>query len=301
MEIGFIGLGNIGLPMARRLVDAGHRVIAFDLDDARVAQLVDAGAVAGGSPADVGARVDTVLTSLPSPAALDVVALGPDGVAAGGRARLLVDLSTVGPATSERVGAALAERGVALVDAPVSGGVSGAAAGRLAVMVAGAPADRAVAEPLLAHLGRVFAVGDRPGMGQVMKLANNYLSATALAATSEAMVYGVKAGLDPAVMVEVVNAGSGRNSATEDKFPRSVLTGRFDFGFATGLMCKDLNLFAQDAERLEVPLWIGGAVRQLWQLTGAGPGADEDFTTVVRTIEDWAGVEVRAAASAERA
>lgn len=294
MEIGFVGLGNIGTPMARRLLDAGHRLLVCDLEEARLRPFLDAGAEAVATPAEIAARVETAFASLPTPAALEAVALGPDGLAGGGRLRRLVDLSTVGPAVSRQVAAALAERSIALVDAPVSGGAAGAAKGTLALMVAAAPAEREAVEPLLAELGNAFAVGDEPGLGQVMKLLNNYLAATALAATSEAFVYGAKSGLDPEVMVEVVNAASGRNSATQDKFPRAVLPGRFDYGFATGLMAKDVGLFAADAAGQGVPLWVGSAVREVWSFAAGQLGADSDFTEIVRPFEDWAGAEVRA-------
>jgi 3-hydroxyisobutyrate dehydrogenase-like beta-hydroxyacid dehydrogenase len=161
-------------------------------------------------------------------------------------------------------------------------------------MVAAAAEERDLADPILSELGRVFTVGEEPGMGQVMKLANNYLAATALAATSEAIVYGAKAGLDPSVMIDVLNAASGRNSATLDKFPRSVLPGTFDYGFAMGLMCKDLRLFAASAEDLGVPQWIGSAVRHYWQFTCDQLGEDADFTRIVQPLEAWAGVEARA-------
>lgn len=301
MEIGFIGLGNMGLPMSRRLLAAGHKLIVCDLDPGRVQRLVAEGAESQPRPASVAALAETIMTSLPSPAALEAVALGPDGIAGGGRVRRLVDLSTVGPQTSRRVASTLSERGISLVDSPVSGGVGGATQGTLAVMVAASERERSVIEPVLRVLGRVFAVGDEPGMGQVMKLANNYLSATALAVTSEALVYGVKAGLDPAVMTDVFNAGSGRNTATLDKFPRAVLPGSFDYGFAIGLMCKDLRLFAADAESLGVPLWVASAVRQLWQFSCEQLGEDADFTEIVRPLEGWTGVEVRARQSASAA
>jgi hypothetical protein len=301
VEIGFIGLGNMGLPMSRRLLAAGHKLIVCDLDPGRVQRLVAEGAESQPRPASVATLAETIMTSLPSPAALEAVALGPDGIAGGGRVRRLVDLSTVGPQTSRRVASTLSERGISLVDSPVSGGVGGATQGTLAVMVAASERERSVIEPVLRVLGRVFAVGDEPGMGQVMKLANNYLSATALAVTSEALVYGVKAGLDPAVMTDVFNAGSGRNTATLDKFPRAVLPGSFDYGFAIGLMCKDLRLFAADAESLGVPLWVASAVRQLWQFSCEQLGEDADFTEIVRPLEGWTGVEVRARQSASAA
>lgn len=145
---------------------------------------------------------------------------------------------------------------------------------------------------MLEVLGRVFHVGDSPGMGQMMKLANNFLSATAMAATAEAMVLGVKAGLDPAVMLEVINSGTGRNTATEDKFPNAILPRRFDNGFATGLMYKDLRLCLAEAEALGVPMWVGGAVRQLWFQALTEQGADSDLTELVKCVEAWAGVKV---------
>jgi 2-hydroxy-3-oxopropionate reductase len=148
-------------------------------------------------------------------------------------------------------------------------------------------------EPVLKIFGKVFHVGERPGLGQAMKLANNYLSATALAATSEAMVFGVKAGLDPDLMIDVLNSGSGRNSATQDKFPRSILPGTFDFGFTTGLMYKDLKLFTEEAEAAGTSLWIASIVRQVWQHANGQIGGDADFTTVIKPLEQWAGVQVR--------
>jgi hypothetical protein len=293
VEIGFIGLGNMGTPIARRLLAAGHRLIVSDIDPEPVARLVGDGASAARTPAEVAARAETIIVSLPSPAALEQVALGGDGIAGGARVRRLIDLSTVGPDASRRVASGLAEHGVTLIDAPVSGGVGGATEGTLAVMVAAPAHELELVAPILSQLGRVVAVGDQPGMGQVMKLANNYLSGTALAATGEALVYGVKAGLDPATMIEVLNAGSGRNTATIDKFPRAVLPGTFDYGFAIGLMCKDLRLFAADAERVGVPLPVGDAVGRVWQRSCDELGEEADFTAVVRPLEQAAGVEIR--------
>jgi 3-hydroxyisobutyrate dehydrogenase-like beta-hydroxyacid dehydrogenase len=146
---------------------------------------------------------------------------------------------------------------------------------------------------MLKHIGKLFFIGERPGMGQTMKLANNLLSATALAATSEAIVFGVKAGLDPAVMIDVINAGSGRNSASQDKFPKSILPRSFDFGFTTGLMYKDLKLCLEEAEAAGVPMWVANSVRQLWQHAHQEIGDDKDFTTIVQVLERWAGVEVK--------
>lgn len=284
----------MGLPMAQRLHDAGHELVVYDINTDAVQRLTSQGAQQGTSPADVADRVETVLTSLPTPPVVEAVVLGPDGLVHGSTIKNWIDLSTTGAPTTERLAAALADRAIQAVDSPVSGGVPGATAGTLALMVACPQANFALASEIVSHLGKVFYVGDRPGQGQTMKLLNNYLSATALATTAEAFVFGAKAGLDAQIMVDVVNASSGRNSATQDKFPQAILPGTFDFGFAIGLMCKDLRLFAEQAERMGVPLWIGSATRQLWQHTSDQLGADADFTQIVKPYEAWAQVEVRA-------
>ncbi|GAA4709549.1 NAD(P)-dependent oxidoreductase [Pseudonocardia yuanmonensis] len=294
MELGFVGLGRMGSRMAARLVGAGHDLVVYDVDAEAVKALVDLGATAAGSASEVANRAAVVLTSLPTPAIVLDVVLGPDGIAQGGAVRRVVELSTTGTRTACRLADELGPRGVTSIDAPVSGGTSGAEKGTLAVMVSAPPADFAALQPVLSVLGKVFHVGTEPGLGQAMKLVNNYLSAAALATTSEAMAVGAKAGLDPRMMLDVLNAGSGRNSATQDKFPRSVLPGTFDFGFATGLMEKDLGLFAEEAASLQVPLWVGSVVHQMWRQTRDQLGADSDFTSIARLVEGWAGVEVRA-------
>jgi hypothetical protein len=195
---------------------------------------------------------------------------------------------------ARRIFERLGERDIVQIDSPVSGGVNGAEKGTLAVMVSGPPAEIAVVEPALKVIGRVFFIGERPGAGQTMKLCNNFLSATAMAATAEAMVMGVKAGLDPSIMLDVINAGSGRNTATEDKFPRRVLPGTFDLGFTSGLMMKDVGLALAEAGALGVPMHIAEAVARALELTCREVGPDKDVTTVVQPIERRAGVEVRA-------
>ena len=223
MDIGFIGLGNMGFPMARRLVEAGHRVVVFDTRREPIERLVALGAEAAGSIREVADRTETVMASLPTPDIVLAVAAGKGGLIEGNRVRRFVDLSTTGAVMANRIFETLGERDIVQIDSPVSGGVNGAEKGTLAVMVSGPRAEVAAIEPALAVIGKVFFIGERPGAGQTMKLCNNFLSATAMAATSEAMVMGVKAGLDPRIMLDVINAGSGRNTATEDKFPKRVL------------------------------------------------------------------------------
>ena len=292
MEIGFIGLGKMGFPMARRLVEAGHQLIVFDQRKEAVDGLVALGAQAATSPKDAADRAENVFASLPSLQASLDVATGKDGVIEGKRVKRFVDLSTIGSQMAVRIHGLLAKRNIVQIDSPVSGGVAGAEKGTLAVMVSGPRADFDVLKPALDVIGKVFFIGEKPGSAQTMKLANNFLSATAIVATSEAVVMGVKAGLDPAVMVDVFNAGSGINSASRDKFPKSVLPRTFDFGFATGLMVKDVRLCLEEAKSLGLSLEVAEAVGKLWEVVIREMGAESDFTAAIQPIEQRAGVVV---------
>jgi len=292
MDIGFIGLGNMGGPMARRLIAAGHKLVVYDTRNDAVAPLVVLGAQVASSPADVADRVETVMASLPSLQISTKVAIGEGGVIEGKRIKRLVDLSTTGSRVAAEICAELAKKSIVQVDSPVSGGVGGATKGTLAVMVSGPQADIDVVKDALAVFGKVFVIGHKPGMAQTMKLANNFLSATAMAATSEAVAMGVKAGLDPAVMINVINAGSGRNTASDGKFPNTVLPRTFNYGFATALMLKDVRLCAEEARELDVPNAVMRAVLDQWEITNSEFGGDSDFTAIVRMIERRAGVTI---------
>ena len=292
-HVGFIGLGRMGQPMASNLIKGGYQLTVYDLNKQAMGELAAKGARTAASPAAVASAADTVLLSLPTPPIVREVVLGRDGVASGTKVKTVVDLSTTGATVAREIAEALAKKGMTAVDAPVSGGVAGAVKGTLAVMVACARPLYAELEPMLKAIGKVFHVGERPGMGQTMKLCNNLLSATAVAATSEVVVFGVKAGLDPKVMIDVINSGSGRNTATEDKFPRSILPRSFDFGFAMGLMYKDVKLCLEEAEAAGVQMGIAAAVRQLWQLANDELGPEKDFTELIRVLERRGGVEVK--------
>ena len=290
--IGFVGLGQMGRPMAGRLLAAGHAVVVYD----RVPEAVDALVALGAQPAssirEVADRADVVFVSLPTPAIVREVAIGPGGVIEGQRARTLVDFSTTGPRVAGEMHEAFAAQGRSVLDAPVSGGRSGAAAGTLAVMVSG-PRERYDAlEPVFKLVGRPFFCGEKPGAAQVMKLCNNLLAAATLVVSSEAIAMGVKAGLDPKLMCEVINVSSGRNSATQDKFPRAIIPRSFDFGFATGLSHKDVRLCVDEAEAMGIPMVVGSAVRQMLAVTSAKFGPESDFTSVARVVEEWAGVTI---------
>jgi 3-hydroxyisobutyrate dehydrogenase-like beta-hydroxyacid dehydrogenase len=290
--LGFVGVGKMGSRMASRLMDAGHVLTVYDIRGDAMAPLVARGARAAGSSRQIADHSDVVFFSLPGPSEVHAEAIGAEGVIGGARAKILVDLSTTGPRTIGVIAAALEGRGIDVIDAPVSGGVAGAAKGTLAVMASGAPSPMRSVVPLLEVFGKLFKVGERPGQGQVMKLANNLLSATSLAITAEAMVMGVKAGLDPRLMIDVINSGTGRNSASETKFPLAILPRRFAYGFATGLMEKDVSLCLDEAEALGVPMMVARAVQSIWQLAKDELGPESDYTEIIRCLEQRAGVTV---------
>jgi 3-hydroxyisobutyrate dehydrogenase-like beta-hydroxyacid dehydrogenase len=282
----------MGSRMARRLIDAGYALIVCDASDDAVAPLVEMGARRVGTAAAVASETEIVLASLPTPPVVEAVALGPNGVSAGSRVKIFVDMSTTGATYAKRVAEGLAAKNIVAVDAPVSGGIGGAERGTLAIMVSCSDEIFDTLEPILEVMGKVFHVGKQPGQGQTMKLLNNLLSASAMAISSEALVMGVKAGLDSQQIMDVINAGSGRNTATMDKIPRCVIPRTFDFGFAIGLLNKDIRLCLQEADALGVPMVVGSAVRQLLSIATASEGADADMTEIVKPLEQWAGVRV---------
>ena len=292
--LGFVGVGRMGGPMANRLLDAGYRLCVYDVSDEATRPLVARGAELAASPAEVASMADTVFISLPTPDVVREVALGGNGgLINGSKVRTVIDLSTTGPGVATEVAGKLAERKIAWVDSPVSGGVTGAKAGTLAVMVSCPKPAYQKLEPVLKVFGKLFHAGEKPGLAQTAKLANNLLAATAMVATSEVMAMGVKAGLDAKVLIDIINASSGRNSASQDKFPRAILPRTFDFGFATGLSYKDVRLCVEEAEAMGVPMVVGGAVREMLAVTRARFGAGSDFTYIAKVLEEWAGVEIK--------
>lgn len=286
-HIGFIGVGRMGDPMVRNLLAAGFQVTVFDTNAAAAAAV---GATVADSPKAVASAAEVVIVSLPTPDVVRAVALQ---VAEGSKVKVFIDVSTTGPKMAVEVAALLAAKGITAVDAPVTGGVGGAKKATLAIMVGCAKEMLPRVTPILSALGKVFHLGEKPGAGQLMKLANNLLSAAALAVTSEVMVMGVKGGLDANVMLDVINSGTGRNSASVDKFPKSILPRTFDFGFAIGLLLKDIRLCMHEAETLGVPMICGNAIKELLTITAMRQGYDADFTTIVKSVEEWAGVEVK--------
>ena len=289
--IGFCGLGRMGAPMAARLIGQADTVLVHDLSHDAVQALVEQGAKAAGSTADLGEQCDIVFLSLPTPAIVRDAVLGAQGIISRGTPRIVCDLSTSGPRLARELAEALDKHGIASFDAPVSGGIAGAKAGTISIMVGGPQAEFEQLRSLLEVLGKPFYMGATPGAGQTMKLVNNLLGAVAIGVTSEGMAFGIKAGLDPARMIEVLNQSTGINSATRDKWPRSVLPRTFDFGFAAALSLKDTKLLMDEAEAAEVPLPLGRVVEKYLEHTLEREGAEADFTAIAKVVEEAAGLD----------
>ena len=275
--VGFVGLGNMGQPMATNVARAGFDLVCFDA--AGTQERLPHGATAAADLADLFARADTVLLSVPDGAATRAIADEIVG-AANRHVTTVIDLSTVGPQVASEVAERLRTIGVTYTDGPVSGGVAGARAATISLMFAGPANVLETNRPVLeAIAGNVFHVGTRAGQGQAMKLLNNYLSATALAATSEAIAFGVAEGLDMSVILDVLNVSTGRNSASADKFPNRVVTGSYDAGFHTRLMAKDVRLFLDSVARTGTAAAVAASVSDVWQRADeAMPGSD--FTQI---------------------
>jgi 3-hydroxyisobutyrate dehydrogenase len=293
MQLGFIGVGNIGTPMCRRLIEAGHTVLAYDIQASNLARMVNLGAQSAESPKAVALACDIVFSSLPGPREVERVALGEDGIIAAARPELIyVDLSTNAPAVAQRVCAALAERGVTMLDAPVSGGVVGAERGALAVMVGGDTQAFETCRPLLEHIGaNIFHVG-AIGSGCVAKLVNNMLAFVNTAAACEGILLGAKAGVDPRILYDIVQASSGASWAMR-QFPQKIFAGDFTPGFTIDLAYKDLRLALEMGDELSIPLLLGSVcLNLLRQLRAQGHGGD-DLSGLMQVVEAAAGVQVR--------
>ncbi|MEZ5856865.1 MAG: NAD(P)-dependent oxidoreductase [Hyphomicrobiaceae bacterium] len=289
MSIGFVGIGNMSLPMAEKLLEAGNELVVHDAREAAIAPLVERQARPAASPREIGDRCQTAFVSLPTLPALREVIAGENGLAGGKALKLIVNTCTVGVPLVEELEKHLAERGIELVDCPISGGPPGARAGTLSVMVSGKPELVEQVRPMISLWGPVTVAGDKPGLAQVLKLTNNILSAVSLAASLEAYVMGAKGGLNPEVMTEAINRGSGRNSATQDKIPRSVLNRSFAYGAPMHILAKDVVLAIEQGERLGVPMWVCQAAALLFKHEIYKGKADKDITELVKTIESGAG------------
>jgi len=288
--VAFLGCGAMGAPMAERLLDGGYGLRVFDPNPAAVKPLAERGAIAAASPRDAVTGTEIAFACLPSPEVSRQVA----SEAAGCKTlRIYVEMSTIGSPTIAAIAGELAKSGIVVLDSPVSGGPRGARAGTLSTMVAGDRAAFQRVKPLFDTIARsVFYMGEKPGLAQVTKAANNMISAAAMAISCEAAALAVKAGIDARLFIDVVNASTGRNTATTDKFPASILTRSFDYGGKLATMYKDVTLCLQEAKERDVPMWVGANVVQLWSHAMSEGRGNDDYTTIMKTIEAWAGVTV---------
>jgi len=291
MELGFLGLGQMGAAIAERLEALDVRLHVFDPNPVAVAPFELRGAVDEASAAAVAAAAPIVFACLPNGAVSEQTAAE---VAGSSSLRIYVEMSTIGSIPMARIAELLSGRDITLIDCPISGGPKGARAGTLSVITAGPPAAVNEIRPLLQRIGKnLFEVGERPGQAQLMKLVNNLINAANMATAFEGLVLGAKGGLDPDLMVDVINASTGRNSATLDKVPKAVLTGTFDYGARLSTMVKDIALGLKEAEAMAVPMWVHEMVGQLWRFGATRGLGDADITALIQILESWAGVEVR--------
>ena len=291
MQAGYLGVGNMGLPMAEKLIDGGHLLVVHDINEAAMAPLLARQARRAHSPRELAESCETVFVSLPTLGAFRAVLNGPDGLTQGKTMKLLVNTCTIGVPFLREVQAALP--GVTIVDCPISGGPAGARAGTLSVMVSGDPAAVEKIRPMISLWGPTLTVaGDKPGAAQILKLTNNILAAVAQVATAEAFVMGAKGGLNPEVMVGAINAGSGRNNATDVIFPTSVLDRSFHYGAALDVLIKDVDLAIAQGEELGVPMWVCQATRLALRHAVYQGRGQHDISTFVQTIEEGAGFQI---------
>ena len=292
-SVGFIGVGMMGTPMLRNLVGAGYRVVAYDIDPEAMRRAVECGAEAASSVGEVAERCNPVITILPKSDDVEEVVLGPGGVLEHGREGLvLIEMTTAYPLSTEKIAGALARKGMRVLDAPVSGGVSGAEKGTLSIMVGGDPHLFETVRPLLEAMGKnVFYMGG-VSSGHTMKAVNNFLSACSMTATSEALAIATKAGLEPKRVVEVLQASSGRSYATDYKFPRYVLPRTFDDGFRLELLDKDLNILTSLGRDIGAPTFIASTVQQIVSLAVRQGYGKRGHTSIAEFIESWAGVRI---------
>ena len=298
MHAGYLGVGSMGQPMAGKILDAGHTLSIYDVSEANMKPLLDRQARRAASAKELGDTCETVFVSLPTLKILRDVVLGPlnkggGGLIEGKQLKLLVNTCTVGVPLVKEMEQACKARGITLLDCPISGGPAGSRAGTLSVMMSGDASAIAAVKPLIAHWGKTFVIaGDKPGAAQVLKLTNNVLFAVSLVASCEAFVMGAKGGLSPEVMLEAINAGSGRSYATLTTMPNYIVPRTFDMGGTLAILVKDVDLAIEQADALGIPMWVCHAARLALKHAMFDGRGNEDITRFVETIERGAGFEI---------
>jgi 3-hydroxyisobutyrate dehydrogenase-like beta-hydroxyacid dehydrogenase len=289
-KLGFVGLGNIGEPMCRRLLENGYEVSVYDANPEAVSKLGDTPAKPAQNLKALASSAEVVILSLPGSDVVEEVVLGEGGLAEGlSSGKVLIDTSSSKSSSTREIAKRLAESGVEMLDAPVSGGVLRAVEGKLAVMVGGRKEVFERCREVLEAFGeKIFHVGDH-GAGHLVKSLNNLLSATTLASAAEAVILAEKAGVAPETLLEVINAGNGRSYSTEVKFPKFILDRSFDDGFALGLMVKDLKIALETAAEMGHPMFSGSSISQLWQAASVRGYGPEGHTSIYAFLENLSG------------
>jgi len=280
LKVGLIGAGNMGQGMALRMLDEGVDLTVCDRNPAALAPLRERGAKLADTPVVLADSCELIIASMPSREVSLAVALGDQGVVNGKALRVYVETSTLGSGTIEKIATGLRAKGIGLIDAPVSGGPPGARAGTLAVLSSGSEEDFSFALPVLNVLGKPIYLGAKPGISQVAKIINNHVSAAGRMAVFEGLAMGVKAGLDPKVLNDVLNAGSGRNYTTTHKVPAAILTGLYKYNGPLTIGLKDEALVLEEAERHGAALWLAPRILELYREAAAAGYRDEDSMKV---------------------
>ncbi|NJC23790.1 3-hydroxyisobutyrate dehydrogenase [Arthrobacter pigmenti] len=287
--VAFIGLGNMGSPMARRLIDAGYEVRGFDLSDDARAGLVDASGLAFESPAEAIAGASTVILMLPNSNIVESVITDTEVTAAIDDDTMVIDMSSSEPLRTKALEQLLASAGVRLVDAPVSGGVKGAETGTLTIMVGANDQDFDRASEVLRHLGTVRHAG-QVGAGHAAKALNNLMSATHLLVSSEAIHTGCRFGIDPELLLQIVNGSSGRSGSTENKWPNFILPETYDSGFALKLMVKDMKIAVELANQVGIEAALGNSAVELWEQAAHALPDTADHTEIARWVSEMSNL-----------
>ena len=294
MKIGFVGTGNMGNPMASNLIRAGHQLIVHDLKREAATNLLEMGATWSDTPREAVPGNEVVFTSLPIPRDVEAVVLGENGILEGATpGSIYVDLSTNSPAVIQRIHRVCREKGVMVLDAPVSGGVYGAVAGTLAVMVGGDEATFDRVKPVLDAIGSHVVYCGPIGSGMVCKICNNLMSMGTGVLLAEALTLGVKAGVDLAVLVDVIANSSGRSWSLTEKFSRFLFKGNFDPGFATALAAKDVRLATDLGRELGLPMEVSNIIDQRYVEALFRGWGSQDSDAVAKIQEEKAGVQLR--------